>query len=319
MPTTNQINQARERGQAADALMEDALVGTQQQAPIAPPQAQNTQAMANIFVQAYGDQAAAAASVQPTATIDSRTGQQPTNTSDAPTQRVITDSHGRVQQQRNTTSSATSRRAPANRRRRATNNRRNTGPGRGRGGEDDDIPSDVEREMAQAEAEYQSLETRIENDTREVLRSRLANGARDTYDAYNIRLMLWLFDHDHHDLFQPELLLLMQAAHLRDTTRLTKQGSPCKLRDFLREECRTALNNIDPTDPLTHPIKLESLSFELLTAYFYTFKKTYTRTVVGGEEVIVPGRGDDESNNIDVCLKPLRRRLWSYKNCARQD
>jgi hypothetical protein len=59
----------------------------------------------------------------------------------------------------------------------------------------------------------------IEEDTRNVLNSRIADGSRDNYDGLNIKLIIWLYDFEngmHRNLLQAELLGKMDAAHEKD-------------------------------------------------------------------------------------------------------
>jgi hypothetical protein len=160
-------------------------------------------------------------------------------------------------------------------------------------------------ELEQQEEVFLSLEERIEKDTRDVLKSRIADGCRNTYNCYNIRLVIWLFDHvAYHDIINEQLLPLLTVAHQRDCNRLTTRGTLSKKRDHIRDVCRTALDNIKSDDPSTHPLRLEMFNFTLMTNYFFTFKKSFKQTTIGGEQVIVPGRGEDEEQTFDVRLHP---------------
>ena len=76
----------------------------------------------------------------------------------------------------------------------------------------------------------------VDAETTEVLKGRVSEGSRDSYETANIRFLLWIFDNreDHGGLVKPRLLGAMEATHKKDRARRTKAGHPSKLRDALR-------------------------------------------------------------------------------------
>jgi hypothetical protein len=108
MVTRRQAERAHARGAAADAQMEQLLVGQQQQQqaenpspslPQPPHPSQATQGIADLFAAAFGGENQAPAAVQRPPAVDGRTGQHasPLVAADGPAaQRVITDSHAQV-------------------------------------------------------------------------------------------------------------------------------------------------------------------------------------------------------------------------------
>lgn len=116
----------------------------------------------------------------------------------------------------------------------------------------------------------------IEADTRNVLNSRIASGSRDSYDAANIKLIIWLYDFEngmHRNLLQADLLVKMDAAYEKDEASVTKSGKKSKTRNYLRNTCREALHSIVVGDNTTCPIKLEEMSFATIAQYLSTFQK----------------------------------------------
>lgn len=137
-----------------------------------------------------------------------------------------------------------------------------------------------------------------------MIRNRIGDGCRKTYDTYNIRLILWLFDNEeYHEIIHPNLLPKLLRGHEADCSRRTFQGRTSKKHDYIRAAAKTALDNMEATDPSTHPILLDKMSLTIITNYFYTsYKKAFHKEEIGGEEVIVPGRGEDEASTIHVRL-----------------
>lgn len=319
--STNSMNAAHASGDEAHQLLGASLAGNNTAPPTNPSvPAVATQGLANIFVQSYPDQPPPA--FQQAATVDSCTGQQTTDLPATNNQRVTTDAH--AQAVCTTMTTRPRRHATTTRRRRRTHQTDHGGQGgrggrggRGQGGcgrggrsaDNDvpsDLPSDVEEEMRAEEQMLVPLEDQITADTCSVIHSRVSDRSCGNYASYNARLILWMFDdnancHVIHQNLMPKLL----EPHAADTTSLTSDAHPTKLRSSIRSVIKACLENIDGADPATHPLYLDQLSMELMTKYFYTFKKAYHRANVGGEEVIRPGAGDDDQETIFVRLHPL--------------
>jgi hypothetical protein len=159
MPTNQQIAAAREQGTIADAMMEEFLVGQQQQPPPLPPQ--NTAGMANLYTAAFGVDNQAPAAMQDPPAVDSRTGQRAATTtaaSDGPIQRVITDAHARTVR-------------PANQQGHGRSFGSGGGCGRGGGhGRDGGIPDELDDGSEEHEEPLWDDAVAIEHDTRHVLR-----------------------------------------------------------------------------------------------------------------------------------------------------
>lgn len=196
MPSSREINEARQRGDAARELLEQALVSgatASRATPSLPTAHVRTQGLANIFAAAYPDQAAPTFQAAPT--VDSRTGQQSnalTNanaTTDQPAPNpgiLITDAH--AQQQAPTVMRASSTTHTSQGGRRGRGGRDGGGCG-GRGpGAQNQPPADAASRV------------------RAILNNRIAPSARKAYTDYNIRFILWLYDNRHHDIISPTLL-----------------------------------------------------------------------------------------------------------------
>ena len=98
MPSAEEINTARQRGNEARQLLEGALLGapnpdpSQALNPSLPAVA--TRGLANLFTQSFPDQPPPA--FQPAPTVDSRTGQEPTDLTATGNPVVVTDAHARA-------------------------------------------------------------------------------------------------------------------------------------------------------------------------------------------------------------------------------
>jgi hypothetical protein len=77
----------------------------------------------------------------------------------------------------------------------------------------------------------------------------------------------------HNNLLQEELLVNMVAAHAKDEASVTTKGKKSKTRNFLRKTCRDAIHGIIVGDVTTFPIKLEEISFAVISQYLSTFLK----------------------------------------------
>jgi hypothetical protein len=116
----------------------------------------------------------------------------------------------------------------------------------------------------------------IETDTKNVLNSQIADGSHGNYDGANVKFLIWLYKFNnsmHHNLLQEELLCHMVAAHAKDEASVTTKGKKSKTRNFLRKTCRDAVHGIVVVDVTTFPIKLEEISFAVISQYLSTFLK----------------------------------------------
>jgi hypothetical protein len=118
----------------------------------------------------------------------------------------------------------------------------------------------------------------IEAGTKNVLNSRIADGSRGNYDGANVKFFIWLYEFNnsmHHNLLQlqEELIVNMVAAHAKDEASVTKRGKKSKTRNFLRKTCFDAIHGIVVSDATTFPIKLEEISFAVISQYLSTFLK----------------------------------------------
>ena len=115
----------------------------------------------------------------------------------------------------------------------------------------------------------------VDAETMQILKGRVSDGSRNSYETRNIRFLVWIFDNkeDHGGLLKSSLLRAMETAHETDRARRTKAGRPSKLRDALRAVCRRWLKAITPSDPETHPVELADLTFTIFARYLATFKK----------------------------------------------
>ena len=133
----------------------------------------------------------------------------------------------------------------------------------------------------------------VDAETLEVLKGRVCETSRNSYEPKNITFLVWIFDNreDHGGLVKPRLLGAMEAASHTDRARRTKAGRPSKQRDALRAVCRSWLKKITPDDPETHPVELGALTFKTFTRYLGTFKKqaknSRSRSGAGGATVLI--------------------------------
>ena len=127
-------------------------------------------------------------------------------------------------------------------------------------------------------AHYWSAEARFNADdaeTLDVLKGRVCDGSRDSYEGRNVQFLVWLFDQRKYfgTLLKQDLLRAMELEDEKDKTRRTKAGAPSKRRDHLRDLCRAWLRAIKPDSPETHPIELGALTFQVYSRYLNSFKK----------------------------------------------
>ena len=125
----------------------------------------------------------------------------------------------------------------------------------------------------------------VDAETTQILKGRVSDGSRNSYETGNIKFLVWIFDNkeDHGGLLKSSLLGAMETAHEKDRARRTKAGRPSKLRDYLRAVCRKWLKAITPSDPETHPVELRSLTFTIFARYLGTYKKRVQNKRMRGE------------------------------------
>ena len=102
------------------------------------------------------------------------------------------------------------------------------------------------------------------------------DGSRGNYDGANVKFFIWLYEFNngmHHNLLQEELLVNMVAAHAKDKASVAAKGKKSKARNFLRKTCRDSIHVIVAGDITTFPIKLEEISFAVISQYLSTFLK----------------------------------------------
>jgi hypothetical protein len=142
----------------------------------------------------------------------------------------------------------------------------------------------------------------IDRDTRHVLRSRVADRARETYNNYTIRFTTFLFDNAEKfpDVICPNLMGQLVIAHEKDQHNVVRRtGLPKKARVYLRETIQTNLDNINSNDPSTFPLFLDKLEFRTIAHFISTFNKKYTRTTnAAGDETVVPVQAGDTPDNV---------------------
>ena len=126
----------------------------------------------------------------------------------------------------------------------------------------------------------------VDAETMQILKGRVSDGSRTSYETGNIRFLVWIFDNkeDHGGLLKSSLLGEMNTAHEKDRARRTKAGRPSKLRDALRAVCRSWLKAITPNEPETHPVELGALTFTIFARYLATFKKRVLNRRMRGED-----------------------------------
>ena len=84
---------------------------------------------------------------------------------------------------------------------------------------------------------------------------------------------------------------MCDGAARRGRARTSKAGKPWKGRDHARATCREWLQKVDAEKPETHPLKLQDLSFQVLSRFLNTFKKkAKTRSSSGDEDETVSVR-----------------------------
>ena len=113
-------------------------------------------------------------------------------------------------------------------------------------------------------------------ETADILKSRIADGSRSSYESACIKFLLWLHDtaSTHENILTPQLLDGMKSAHIEDQQRRTKRGKPSTSRASIREVARASIRGIVAEDTETHPVILENLTFVIFSRYLSTFKKT---------------------------------------------
>ena len=118
------------------------------------------------------------------------------------------------------------------------------------------------------------------------MQSRVNTGVREKYNAQNVKFILWLFDNREHygALLAPALLQALPAQVKRDRARTTKADKSLKGRDHARATCREWLQKVDAEKPETHPLKLQDLSFQVLSRFRNTFKKKAKKRSSSGDE-----------------------------------
>lgn len=161
------------------------------------------------------------------------------------------------------------------------------------------------------------IEQKMDRETADVMKERVAKSTRGGYDSRNVTFMVWLFDKgdQYRHLIEPSIIPSMEAAHERDKQRRTKKNKPSKKRDYLRNVCTATLKAIDPSDESTIPIKLGILEFKIFTRFLSTFKKTIKKRKIAqdGEDVVVneseteirlsPSSYDGACSALSSCVK----------------
>ena len=81
----------------------------------------------------------------------------------------------------------------------------------------------------------------VDAKTMQILKGRVSDGSRNSYETGNIKFLVWIFDNkeDHGGLLKSSPLRAMETAHEKDRARRTKADCPGKLRDELRAVCRS--------------------------------------------------------------------------------
>jgi len=121
----------------------------------------------------------------------------------------------------------------------------------------------------------------IEEDAIKVMKSSLSTSTRSNYISSLIRFIVWIFDNISASLLTPHFFTKLQAADVQDNAT----GKPNKIRKHIRKAAKQQLNKMNE-DPSTHPIILKNLTFQIITTYFFTFKRRYTKKIVRGEELV---------------------------------
>lgn len=255
MVTRSQQELARARGAAADALLEQLLLGQQQpqqqqaenneNQPPSPPQpphpSQATHDTANLFAAAFGGENQAPAAVQHSTAVHGRTGQHAGHhvTADGRAQRIVTDAHAQVV--RPNPAMVAGQRRVRRRRSRSTGPRASaTAAACARADEGDlpqDLPQDVMDDILREQAAAAPLlmnDEAIDQDIRHVMRSRVAAGSRKKYNDYMTRFIMFLYDHEEKfpDLIPPEFMSELVLAAQQDLVNTTRAGLPKKNRSY---------------------------------------------------------------------------------------
>jgi len=128
-------------------------------------------------------------------------------------------------------------------------------------------------------------------ETSRTMKMCIAPATRKNYVDCLTRLIRWFYDkqEDHYGVLADWFLERLEEATERDMSRRTQSGRPSKKREYFSAEVKNVLSNMS-TDPSTHPIVFEELSFKVISSFLSTLKKSITSSrpsAVGDETVVV--------------------------------
>ena len=115
------------------------------------------------------------------------------------------------------------------------------------------------------------------------MKQRVSKSTRRGYEISNTPFILWMFDHHkkYPSRLQPTLYNMKKTKNLKDISHITTRGKWSKSRHVIRSFCREFLWKIKPYVQASIPVKLEHLTFAILSRFLITFKKKlkkgYTR------------------------------------------